>query len=385
LPSGTALDWGNRDYDVNLLIADKAWDANGQLFFNILNKDGFLGDRVLVNWTYKPYLNVRARRYRFRILNGAVSRYFKFALVTAAGVRVPYYMVANDGNIMEHTVPFPNAQSQDLPQQGIAERYDIVVDFSAFRPASALAAPTKLYLVNLLEHRNGTGPSAEVPLATALSPTYSGDPAVGRIMEFRVVFEAPATPDQSMNPALYQVGGRTMIPRPTFTAAELAAARTRTFQFSKNNGTDAKPWTISTDGGQGFGMDPHRISAAPTKGAVEIWTLKGGSGWAHPVHVHFEEGQILTRGGNPPPLWEAGARKDVYRLSTFPDATNDVTFAIRFREFMGSYMEHCHNTQHEDNAMLLRWDIKNPGSAIAIPTPKQTWEGTFYEPSFGLQ
>jgi FtsP/CotA-like multicopper oxidase with cupredoxin domain len=221
-------------------------------------------------------------------------------------------------------------------------------------------------------------------LATALSPTYLGDPAVGRIMEFRVA-GAPPTPDLSMNPALYEVGGRTMIPRPTFTAAELATARTRTFQFSKQNGTDAHPWTIATDGGQGFDMDPHRVSAAPTKGTVEIWTLKGGSGWAHPVHVHFEEGQILTRGGNPPPLWEAGARKDVYRLSTFPDATNEVTFAIRFREFMGSYMEHCHNTQHEDNAMLLRWDIKNPGSAIAIPTPKQTWEGTFYEPSFGLQ
>ena len=26
-PSGTALPWGNRDYDVNLVIADKAWDA----------------------------------------------------------------------------------------------------------------------------------------------------------------------------------------------------------------------------------------------------------------------------------------------------------------------------------------------------------------------
>jgi hypothetical protein len=37
LPSGTALDWGNRDYDVNLVFADKAWDSNGQLFFNIFN------------------------------------------------------------------------------------------------------------------------------------------------------------------------------------------------------------------------------------------------------------------------------------------------------------------------------------------------------------
>ncbi len=375
LPSGTALDWGNRDYDVNLMIADKAWDANGQLFFNIFNKDGFLGDRVLVNWTYKPFFNVRARRYRFRMLNAAVSRYFKIAVVTEAGQRVPFYMIGNDGNIMENAVPFPNAQSQDLPQMGIAERYDIVIDFKGFAPG------TKIYLVNLLEHRNGTGPQAEIPLASILNNTYAGDPAVGKFLEFRV--NAYTGVDQSMNPADYIVGRKTMIPTPTFTAAELAGARQRTFQFSKQNGTDDKPWTIAVDGGQGFSMDPHRISAAPTKGAVEIWHLRGGTGWAHPVHIHFEEGKILSRGGAPAPLWEAGARKDVYRLSTFADSSNNVDLAIRFREFMGTYMEHCHNTQHEDNAMLLRWDIKNPGAAVAIPTPVQTWEGTFYEPTFG--
>ncbi len=380
LPSGSGLDWGNRDYDVNLMIADKAWDANGQLFFNILNKDGFLGDRVLVNWTYKPFLKVRARRYRFRILNGAVSRFFKLALVTEAGARVPFHMVANDGNIMEHAVPFPNAQSQDLPQIAIAERYDIVVNFAGFAPG------TKLYLVNLLEHQNGAGPFAEVTLATALNPNYLGDPAVGRIMEFRV--NAYTGTDLSMNPANYQVGGLKMIPRPPITAAELATARVRTFEFGKSNGTDDRPWTIKTDNGQGFslglGMDPHRISAQMTKGAVEIWNLKGGTGWAHPIHIHFEEGQILSRGGAAPPLWEAWARKDVYRLSTFADSTNDVSVALRFREFMGTYMEHCHNTQHEDNAMLLRWDLKNPGSVVSIPTPVQTWQGTFYEPSFGI-
>ncbi|MFN9544084.1 MAG: copper oxidase, partial [Alphaproteobacteria bacterium] len=109
LPSGTALDWGNRDYDVNLVVADKAWDAKGQLWFNIFNRDGFLGDQLLVNWSWKPFLEVRARRYRLRLLNGAISRYMKFAIVNAAGQRVPYHIVTNDGNIMEHSIPFPNA------------------------------------------------------------------------------------------------------------------------------------------------------------------------------------------------------------------------------------------------------------------------------------
>jgi FtsP/CotA-like multicopper oxidase with cupredoxin domain len=375
LPSGNALPWGNRDYDVNLLVADKAWDANGQLNFNILNTDGFLGDQTLVNWTWNPYLNVRARRYRFRILNGSVSRYYKIAVVTAAGVRVPFHMVANDGNLMEHTVAFPNAQSQDLPVQGIAERYDIVVDFSQFAPG------TRIYLVNLLAHVDGRGPSQEVPLATALAG-FPADPAVGRFMEMRVV--AYSGVDRSMNPALYVDGQRTMIPRAQPTAAELAAARRRTFDFGQANATDDAPWTIRTDGGIGLGADMHRVSAAVTQGQWEVWNLTSGSGWDHPVHIHFEEGQILTRDGAPPPVWEAGARKDVYRIGTGPGSSRDLQVLIRFREFLGTFMEHCHNTQHEDHSMLLRWDSRRPGTAVAIPTPIADWEGVFYEPSVGL-
>ncbi len=377
LPSGTALDWGNRDYDVNLLLADKAWNASGQLFFNIFNKDGFLGDQVLVNWTWKPYLDVRARRYRFRILNGSVSRYFRLALITSDGQRVPFYMIANDGNIMEHAIPFPNAQSQDLPTQGIAERYDIVVDFSQFAPG------TRLYFVNTLEHRDGAGPKDNIPLNDILTGKYQGDPVVGKFMEFRV--QPSAGRDPSMNPADYVEGQKKMIPRPTFTAAELANAKRRTFEFGRSGGTDETPWTIKTDGGNGLPADTHRVSAAPEIGAVEVWKLISNSGgWSHPIHVHFEEGQILTRDGAPPPLWEKWARKDVYRGGPEVDSSAEIEIAVRFREFLGSYVEHCHNTQHEDNAMLLRWDIVNPGQTIAIPTPEGGWEGMFYEPSYVL-
>jgi len=374
-PSGTSLDWGNRDYDVNLVIADKAWDANGQLFFNPLNLDGFVADQVLVNWTCKPNFNVRARRYRFRILNGSVSRYFKLAIVNAQGQNIPFHMIGNDGNIMEHAVAFPNAQSQELPSQAIAERYDIIVDFAGL-------AGQKLYLLNLMEHLDGAKPNRVIPAADVFSGLYQGDPGVGRIMQFTVV--ASTGTDLSMNPADYVAGKKKMIPRPTFTAAELATARRRTFDFGKANGTDTAPWTIKTDGGIGLGADMHRVSAAPKMGSVEVWRLVGSAGWSHPVHIHFEEGQILTRGGVAAPVWEQWARKDVFRLGAEPNSSNDIELAIRFREFAGTYMEHCHNTQHEDHAMLMRWDSTKPGALVMIPTPRQTWEGTYHEPTFSL-
>ena len=46
-------------------------------------------------------------------------------------------------------------------------------------------------------------------------------------------------------------------------------------------------------------------------------------------------------------------------------------------------MEHCHNTVHEDNSMLVRWDITPKGNPMlrALPTPIPTPQGvTFVEP-----
>ena len=35
---------------------------------------------------------------------------------------------------------------------------------------------------------------------------------------------------------------------------------------------------------------------------------------------------------------------------------------MQFRDWGGMFMEHCHNTTHEDNAMLLRWEIDQAAS-----------------------
>jgi FtsP/CotA-like multicopper oxidase with cupredoxin domain len=381
-PSGTHNDWGNRDYDVNLSIADKAWDANGQLYFNQFNTDGFLGDRMTVNLTWQPYLEVRPRRYRFRMLNASVSRFLKIALVTATGKRVPFYMICNDGNIMEHAVRFPNSESQELPLQGIAERFDIIVDFSGYAPG------TKLYFVNLAEHEDGARPKLIASLSDAMAGR-SPDPGVGKFLQFRVAAALPGAQDLSMNPADYEEGKLTMVPKPEITPTELANARHRYFEFGKSNGTDENPWTIKTDGGRGLNADEKmaRVSAAPKKGTVEIWHLRSGEevtsgGWTHPVHIHFEEGHVLSRDGHAPPVWERGARKDVYDIGRL--ASTEVQIALRFEDFLGTYMEHCHNTQHEDHAMLLRWDVTHPDTPTLIRAPLPDWNGVSYAQSYLL-
>ena len=404
LPSGTALSWGNRDYDVNILLGDKAWDQNGQLWFNPFQTDGFLGDNLLVNWQYQPYMDVRARKYRFRLLNGCVARYLKLGLVKADGTPVPIYMVANDGNILEHAVPFDGtygSQRGVLPVQAIAERYDVVIDFSQFQPGE------RLYFVNMLEHVNGRKPNATIPLSQITGGQYrpvtrdddgdgiadrwiNGDPCVGRFLEFRV--REYAGQDLSMNPLDYIPGKLKMQPLPMPTQLQLQTARRHTFEFGRSGGSDATPWTVKTDNGVALTADIETVSVAPNLGTqsiggggnLEVWKFKSGGGWAHPVHVHFEEAMVLSVDGQLPPPYLRWARKDVFRIGGGPESWNEIEVAVRFREFAGSYVEHCHNTTHEDTAMLLRWDIENPGQTVPFPTPRPSWDGVTYLPSKSL-
>jgi FtsP/CotA-like multicopper oxidase with cupredoxin domain len=433
-PSGTANSWGNRDYDINLVIGDKAWDKDGQLWFNVFNKNGFLGDRLLTNFVYHPYLDVRARSYRFRILNGSVSRYLSLALVkqradnkgelkgpTAAVSydRIPFHMIANDGNIMEHAVAFDGKADLDgnkdalehkgtLPQQAIAERYDIIVNFAK----NGVVPGDKLYFVNLQEHKDPVITSKRIPLADVLSGKYiagstkdddgdgvadrwvDGDPAVGKFMELRV--QAYAGTDKSMDPSLYTAGKLKMLPLKLDRAkladdAKVRNATHRSFTFGHSGGTDEQPWTVKTDGDGGYNADMRRISAAPTLSTgptdggttqkdapYEVWKLQLQGGWDHPVHIHFEEGIILRRGGKAPPAWETWARKDIYRIGPDLQATDSVEVAVQFREFAGTFVEHCHATQHEDNAMLIRFDVQRPGQVLAMPAPIPTWDGVHY-------
>ena len=330
-------------------------------------------------------MDVTTTLVRFRILNASVARFFKLALADASGAAQEIIQIANDGNLLPNKVPL-----MALDQQGIAECYDIVIDFSKY------AIGDKLHLVNLADHADpvdgklkGTRPIRNLTVAQALAGV-SLDPCVGRILEF-IVVRNPARPDLSRVPD-------TLIPNPDL-GPMLASARHRTFEFGRDaikaraaEPADGRvvdvaaegPWGISTNGGLTLDADYGRVSAAPTFGSCEVWHLvNDGGGWDHPIHIHFEEGQILARNGSPAavPAWERG-RKDVYRL--WPGGT--VTIAMQFRDWGGMFMEHCHNTTHEDNAMLLRWEI-NEGklpflSPLPTPIPKPT--GVEFEDPFEI-
>ena len=247
--------------------------------------------------------------------------------------------------------------------------YDIVIDFSRYTVGQTVD------LVNLQEHRDGRGPGQILTVAGALSG-QSSDPCVGACLRFKIV-RNPAQPDQSQVPA-------TLIPNPDLSAIPIT--RQRHFKFDQRASqttndpvtsyTDAGDWGIGTDNnasgtrsfseGAALKADFGRITSAPQFGTREIWTLEGGFNWDHPIHIHFEEGQILARNGSASNVSAAEkGRKDVYRLRQ----GGSVTLTMQFRDWGGMYMEHCHNTEHEDNAMLMRWEINGAGGAFLNPLP----------------
>ena len=138
------------------------------------------------------------------------------------------------------------------------------------------------------------------------------------------------------------------------------------------------PWAINVNGQAAHSMNANRVSLLiPKPGEIEHWTyINGGGGWDHPIHLHFEEGITMNRGDNPIGPTEKLVRKDVWRLK--PAGT--VKFQVQFGEYGGSYVNHCHNTVHEDFAMLLRYQIlAGSGPQMFItPTPIPTLDGVTF-------
>lgn len=201
-----------------------------------------------------------------------------------------------------------------------AERADIVVDFSQYAPG------TELYLVNRLQMLDGRKPEKDylrTPiqlLKFIVGPGPVADPS-------RVPQQLRALPDVDLEQARRD-------------------AQRREARLGRSNGG----WTVND-----------RIySTVPAfrskQGQWEVWTVRNDSGgWVHPVHIHLEEGRLLSRNGRTPPPHERG-RKNVF----YANPNERLEILIRFRDFKGNYVTHCHNTLHEDHGMMQNFEVFKP-------------------------
>jgi FtsP/CotA-like multicopper oxidase with cupredoxin domain len=327
---GTGFKLPAEQYDVPIFFNDFLFDRDCQQVFDLFNLDGILGDRFCANGVIQPTMSVEKRRYRFRFYAPGPSRWWEFALWDGTKYW-PFWQIATDGNLL------PNAVKVESVRIAVAERVDVIVDFSKI-------TASRLYLVNRAEQVNGRGPTGKV-----LTP---GQPIVQINLTGGTVSN-----DESADPSLGASGPIGMplrvLPDVDFTALQAKAAKlpTRTWRFERGSGG----WMVN-----GKFFDENTVNAAIPVNSEEVWIIQNpGGSWRHPVHIHFEEHRMLTRNGQPvkPATQANGAidysRRDVINLQT----NEEVRLFMRFRDMKGRYVMHCHNVVHEDHAMMIRWDI----------------------------
>jgi len=345
-------------FDVPLAFADKVYDADsGELVFDLFNLDGILGDKFLVNGTIQPFFAVQPRRYRFRLLDTGPSRFYEFFLtdLNNLSAKNAFWLIGTDGNLLPHPV---QVQSVRI---GPAERVDVIIDFRPF-------AGKTIYLENRLNQINGQGPAAvDSQVAAQNSSTTecsavlnSSQPAIfpagsgNLVLQFQVSGNPVAdhSVDPSNRPTFYQLPSTRVAPRIV-----------RTFRFDRLNGQ----WSINgqfMDCGIGPSGFSETFRFAVQQNSSEQWLLTNLTGdWTHPVHIHLEEHQILSRNRARPTVAADLGRKDVTQLHP----NERVQLFFRFRDWLGKYPIHCHNVVHEDHAMMAIWHVVAQGDNILVP------------------
>ena len=101
--------------------------------------------------------------------------------------------------------------------------------------------------------------------------------------------------------------------------------------------------------------DKNRIDETVTANTTEIWVFDNSQGnEPHPIHLHGVHFQVLERSGGRGKLTapESGWKDTVLVM---PGET--VKIIIPFANLTGVFVFHCHNLEHEDNGMMLQYQL----------------------------
>jgi bilirubin oxidase len=257
-----------------------------------------------------PFMNVQPRKYRFRILNTAVSRNFDLFFVksTATGTRLPFKVIASDAGLLQNAVQVQHVRT------AVAERWEIVMDFSTYAGQTILLRND--------QQAGGIGTDDE----------YDN---TDKVMQFKV--SASPVSDTSTVPQNLRT-----VPFPP-----ASSGIDHEFRFHRSNGQ----WQIND---VGFADEANRILANVPRGKVEIWKLVNKSGgWTHPIHVHLVDFRILQRTGRGVEAYESAGLKDVVWLGK----NEEVLVEAHYAPWNGVYMFHCHNLIHEDHDMMAAFNV----------------------------
>jgi FtsP/CotA-like multicopper oxidase with cupredoxin domain len=261
-------------------------------------ENGREGDVFLVNGQIKPAFTIASGEVqRWRIINASAARVYRLALSGHSMVHV-----GSDGGLFEHPVEV----SELVLANG--ERAEVLV--------RATGAPGTLALLQALPYDRyvpQTRPKDWAQTRDLLTLNISGEQLKSSV----------ALP-------------KTLRVIPALDTTKVTATRVMTLSQGFING---RP----------MGMD--RIDVTAGLGATEIWEIENIVGMDHPFHLHGFQFQVLDRNGVPEKHrhW-----KDTVNVPKHETAR----FIVRYDDYAGKWMFHCHILDHEDNGMMGVLEIK---------------------------
>lgn len=304
LPSGI--------YEIPLVIQDKRFSSSGITYEPTIMEvmTGYMGETILVNGESSPYTGIATRFYRLRILNGSNARIYNLALSNNADLII----IGNDGGLLKN----PSTVKSILMAPG--ERLDVLINFAG------LSTGTEVFLESRMFDNAGTAQGKQG----------------FRIMKFKVIqtendgFAVPATLSL-FNPV-----------------PASAASRTRNFVLSAMQMSSGMNMTgMHQINGKTY--DKSRIDENIAANATEIWVFDNSEGdEPHPIHLHGVHFQVLERtGGRGQLIASESGWKDTILLMP----REKVKLIIPFAALSGVFVFHCHNLEHEDDGMMLQYQL----------------------------
>jgi FtsP/CotA-like multicopper oxidase with cupredoxin domain len=329
----------------HLILNDKVIDSKCQLYSDIYkrHKDDLYGDINVVSGIPFPNMKLDPKWYRFRLLNAAVSRPYLLKIVDENLKEISSNIckiIAADGGFRDDPANFPTTGLLI----GVAERYEVVCDFSKLQNKV-------LYLYNFKDDKK----MKDVPyfcyshLVAKLIISGNSVNNVPFIYDpvprGQINIMTKVLSQEDINKALTMINN---------------GESHRQFDFGRSNGH----WTIN-----GESWNTMKLAAEDVgQNTWELWKFKTGGGWFHPVHIHLIDFLMLKRDGDfgiQP--YEYLSPKDVLYLAP----SNTIWTIARFGAHKGDYMFHCHNLIHEDDDMMRAMRIINGENGKNKDTAKQ--------------
>ncbi|MGB9591805.1 MAG: multicopper oxidase family protein [Candidatus Kryptoniota bacterium] len=335
LPSG--------EYDLPLVIQDRTFDVQNKMVYlanGMMDQMiGFLGDTILVNGAPNAQMDVKASAYRLRLLNGSNSRIYKLAWQDGT----PLTVIATDGGLLE------TPATRDYLTLAPGERLELWVDFSG-------RMGDEMRLVSL---------------------PFSGFSSNGGMMMggSNLPLGAP------FDILRLKVGekGADINPLP----ARLSTIKRHDAKDAINQNNPrlfklAMQGMVHTINGNVFEMDAVAQNEVVKLGDLEIWEFanlegsEGGMGMGgsmmnmampHPMHIHGVQFQVLKRQftkGSEAAYHDlsAGFVDDGWKDTVLVMPSEKVQVLVRFENYVGTFLYHCHNLEHEDAGMMRNYRIE---------------------------